>query len=252
VEFREHRPYVQGDDLRDLDWNVFLRLEQLAVKEYGRDASPDVAIILDRSASMGEEGGGKDRIAREIAGGVAYLSLVAGSPVTVFLAGPGGPNPVGRYRSPRKVDALLSMLEGLGRPEGETWLGAVTRLPPASAQGRIAFVISDFLQEPFPAALGPALAAGPGSGWLVHIVAEAERHPLLDAPRTLLDPETGRRLATGDPRPLLEAYFAELAAHEETVREHARRHGLGGVLASDAAPFEDAIGRCIGRRGAVP
>ena len=32
VEFADHRPYVYGDDLRHIDWNVFGRLDKMFLK----------------------------------------------------------------------------------------------------------------------------------------------------------------------------------------------------------------------------
>ena len=32
VEFADHRPYVAGDDLRFVDWNIYGRLEKLFLK----------------------------------------------------------------------------------------------------------------------------------------------------------------------------------------------------------------------------
>ena len=32
VEFADHRPYVSGDDLRFVDWNIYGRLDQLFLK----------------------------------------------------------------------------------------------------------------------------------------------------------------------------------------------------------------------------
>ncbi len=34
VEFSEHRKYVAGDDLKDLDWNVYAKTDRYYVKKY--------------------------------------------------------------------------------------------------------------------------------------------------------------------------------------------------------------------------
>ena len=37
VEFAQHRPYVQGDDIRHIDWKVFGRSDRLYVKQFRTD-----------------------------------------------------------------------------------------------------------------------------------------------------------------------------------------------------------------------
>ena len=52
LEFMEHRDYLAGDDLRQLDWNVYARTERLTVKLYREEINPTLDIIIDGSASM--------------------------------------------------------------------------------------------------------------------------------------------------------------------------------------------------------
>lgn len=245
LEFREHRNYVAGDDPRDLDWNLYLRLDQLAIKEYEKADAPEVLVVLDRSASMGPAGSAKDRIAREVAGGLVYAALATGAAAAIAVPGEGGPVFLGRWASARRIDAVLGVLAGLGDPAGPTWLDGLRHLPPASGHGRVAFVVSDFLVDPLPAAAAAALARGAGGGCFVAVVTAEERHPGIPSPGTLSDPETGARLAVPDAASLLDAYAAELAAHEEAVAALARRHGLLVVPADGAQPFEGVVVRAL-------
>jgi uncharacterized protein (DUF58 family) len=52
VEFRQHREYVAGDDLRHVDWKVWARQDRLYVKQYDEDTNLRCVILLDASASM--------------------------------------------------------------------------------------------------------------------------------------------------------------------------------------------------------
>lgn len=241
LEFRDYRAYVPGDDPRDLDWNLYLRLDRLVVKEYARDRNPEVWVLLDRSASMGREGGGKDRIAREVAGGAAYAALAAGAPVVVARITDAGPRVLARYRSPREVDALLALLEGLAPPSGHEGLEGLMRLPPAGARGRFTLLLSDLLVEPLPAAGMLAMARGPGGGAVLQVVGEEELHPRLPASCQVVDPEGGEPVPVPDPQALLGAYHTELEAHLEAVEHLATAHGLLHRIVRDGAPFEDPV-----------
>lgn len=52
VEFVERRPYVQGDDLRHLDWKAFARSDRLAIKRYEEETNLECTVVVDASASM--------------------------------------------------------------------------------------------------------------------------------------------------------------------------------------------------------
>src|SRR4051812_30498030 len=53
VEFADHRPYVPGDDLKYLDWQLFARTDNYYVKRFEEETNLRSYLVLDRSASMG-------------------------------------------------------------------------------------------------------------------------------------------------------------------------------------------------------
>jgi uncharacterized protein (DUF58 family) len=52
LDFRDHRPYVPGDDLRYLNWQAYGRTGQWILKVFHQESSPAVDLVLDASASM--------------------------------------------------------------------------------------------------------------------------------------------------------------------------------------------------------
>ncbi|MEO6789133.1 MAG: DUF58 domain-containing protein, partial [Chthoniobacteraceae bacterium] len=56
VEFKQHRQYVPGDEIRHIDWRVFARSDRYYIREYEEETNLRATIILDRSSSM-EYGG---------------------------------------------------------------------------------------------------------------------------------------------------------------------------------------------------
>src|SRR5208282_5079839 len=52
VEFRQHRQYVPGDDLRRLDWGVYGRTDRFFIREYEEETNLRGTILLDLSGSM--------------------------------------------------------------------------------------------------------------------------------------------------------------------------------------------------------
>ncbi|MDG2467655.1 MAG: DUF58 domain-containing protein [Pirellulaceae bacterium] len=52
IEFAEHRQYVSGDDLRNLDWRVFGKSDRYYIKQYKEETNLRSTILLDASGSM--------------------------------------------------------------------------------------------------------------------------------------------------------------------------------------------------------
>ncbi|NNE93341.1 MAG: DUF58 domain-containing protein [Verrucomicrobiales bacterium] len=86
VEFAEHRQYVSGDDLRNLDWRVYGKSDRYYIKQYIEETNMRVTIIVDASGSMdyrGEEASGlgntthlsKFEYARHLAAALTYMFI---------------------------------------------------------------------------------------------------------------------------------------------------------------------------------
>src|SRR5262249_19380726 len=56
LEFKDHRGYEPGDDLRHIDWNAYARSDQLTVKLFREEVTPHLDIVVDGSRSMALEG----------------------------------------------------------------------------------------------------------------------------------------------------------------------------------------------------
>src|ERR671916_1234240 len=52
VEFSEHRKYVPGDDLKDLDWSVYARTDKHYLKKFQAETNVTGYLVMDLSASM--------------------------------------------------------------------------------------------------------------------------------------------------------------------------------------------------------
>src|SRR5690606_20031109 len=56
-EFAEYRAYVEGDDPRFVDWNVYARTERTYIRRYEGETNTRLFVLLDASASMGYSSG---------------------------------------------------------------------------------------------------------------------------------------------------------------------------------------------------
>lgn len=61
MEFEEVRPYIPGDDVRHIDWNVTARAGSPFIKEFREERQLTLVLALDVSASLRFGSGGKDK-----------------------------------------------------------------------------------------------------------------------------------------------------------------------------------------------
>lgn len=58
LDFSDFREYTLGDDVRQVDWNVYARTEKYYIKRFLDEQEMRVHILLDATRSMGEEKNG--------------------------------------------------------------------------------------------------------------------------------------------------------------------------------------------------
>lgn len=77
VEFASHREYVQGDDLRHVNWKLFARQNRLYVKEFDAETNMNLYLLVDVSGSMecANTGISKLNYGTTLAAALAHLAL---------------------------------------------------------------------------------------------------------------------------------------------------------------------------------
>jgi uncharacterized protein (DUF58 family) len=166
VEFSEYREYVQGDEIRHVDWKVYGRTDKLFVKRYVDETNLHAYLILDQSASMSYRSGiaplKKLEYAKCVLAALAWLMLRKGDSIGVALADtkiqqwlPAASHNrhwdhiLEVFENPREdIESSLPNRKKRGRPQTGTDLGSVLsdvagRLP----QRSVVVVASDFLDD---------------------------------------------------------------------------------------------------------
>jgi hypothetical protein len=87
LDFREHRDYHAGDDVRQIDWNVFARSDQLTVKIHHEEMSPHLDLLIDTSRSMAVAGSRKREAVLALSALLATAAGNGGFSRSVWLAG---------------------------------------------------------------------------------------------------------------------------------------------------------------------
>jgi len=224
VEFADYRAYDQGDDIRLIDWNVYLRLGIALVKQFTEERSLSLRICVDTSESMAFGEPRKADHAAQIAAALAMVALGQREPVTLVCAG--GDRTSARARAVN-LDGMAEMLMLLERtePGGQGQLRAQLSAQLGQARSDVLVLISDLLfDEEEREALLRLCVASSHAPAVLHVVGKDELDPLLDDVGRVVDAETGEELVLPDGAQA--AYRQVLAEWLASIEDRCRRLGI--------------------------
>jgi uncharacterized protein (DUF58 family) len=218
LEFREHRDYQPGDDLRRIDWNAYARSDKLTVKLHREEISPHLDIVLDASCSMSLETSAKTRAAIGLAAVLAVAAENAAFSHTAWLA----------------RDRCVAVANGAHRPSawqsieldfrGNT-AEAFTHAPPAFRRQGMRALISDLLWMDEPLAVLQRLAQGASGVAVVQVLAEADVNPKERGRVRLVDSETDEQREIFIDDAAIRRYRDALARHRQNWHRACRQAG---------------------------
>lgn len=215
TELAQVRPYVPGDDVRLIDWNVTARTRVPHVRAHLAERVLVTWVVLDRSPSMafGTADRRKDDVALGVALALGHAASVRGNRVGLVAFGDGPSTPI----PPRQGRAgLVGVWSALHEADGGVapgLAGALAGLGAAARQRALVAVVSDFR--------GPV-------DWQAGLLDVAGRHDILAVevrdPREgvledvgevwFADPETGQRVRVDTSDARLRQRFTQAAAEE--------------------------------------
>ena len=244
VEFREHRAYVPGDEIRHLDWKVFGKTDRFYVREYEEETNLRATILLDASGSMGYGSGEtiKHAYATRLAACLSYLMLRQADGVGMVDFD----DEVRRYIPPRSrpghLRVLIDALEDT-EPGGETGLGKVFHdLVPKIHRRGLLIILSDCFGD-----VGEFLSALAHFRHSHHeiIVFQIWDRAELDFPfrrwTRFESLEQADRYRLADPAHLRRAYLENLARFREELRRGCHRHRVDLVPLVTDRPYAEAL-----------
>ena len=224
LEFREHRRYLPGDDVRHLDWAAFARTDVPTVRVFREEVARGDAVWLDGSASMGCDAG-KSRLARSLAAAILAMAARAGDRATLHVLSEAAvPSPRGE-----PAEVLDRRPVHRGRVAG----GPRRRAGACRRRGKgVRVIVSDFLFPHDPDRLVRSLAAGSAAAKFVQVLSPFEADPPALGGRRLTDPEANEAAEVTLDAPAVAAYRARLRALQD---------GLAGACRSRGAAFAAVV-----------
>jgi uncharacterized protein (DUF58 family) len=234
VEFADYRDYALGDDLRQLDWNVYARLEKLFVKLFIEEEDVTVTLLLDASASMATGYPEKLTFAKRAAAALGYIALASEDKVSVSALTGRAARRRASLRGSGRVFRLLADLSAIEPADGPTDLVAAARHAAAQLHGRGIVVLLSDLLDPGADRVVRELAASGSELIVMHVLSPDELDPPLEGDLRLVDTETGERVDITADLATIDAYKVRLAAWKEGFADIAAKRRASYVdLASD-------------------
>jgi len=235
VEFADYRDYALGDDLRQLDWNVYARLERLFVKLFIEEEDVTVTLLIDASASMTAGRPPKLLFAQRAAAALGYIGLASEDRVTVSALTGRVARRRAAMRGSGRVFRLLSDLSAIEPSDGPTDLLAAARHAAAQLHGKGVVILLSDLLDPAADRVIRELAATGSELIVLHVLSPEELEPQLEGDLRLVDVETGEGVDVTVDLPTLDAYKARLSAWKAGFADLAAKRRASYVdLPSDA------------------
>jgi uncharacterized protein (DUF58 family) len=177
LEFAEVRPYLPGDDVRAIDWNVTARTGEPHIKTFAEERELTLDLLVDTSTSMdfGSRRWTKREAAAQLAALIAFVAMKHQDRVGLTLFG----ETTGLHLQPRKgtrhsLRVIREVIAAPSTPGASDLAGVLEHHLRAAHRRGMVFVISDFLGQP-----GSAAEAGESGYWGDFLRSLALRHDVI-------------------------------------------------------------------------
>jgi uncharacterized protein (DUF58 family) len=246
-EFKEYRAYVEGDDPRFVDWNVYARTERTYIRRFEGETNTRLMIVLDASASMGYGSRTitKLQYAKFLAAALAYLAARQHDPVGLLVFD----EDIRTYRPATSragsLNAMIHSIDAVTPGNGTNLEACFQRFGEHLTRRGLVAVISDLYCDP--AAMSRAVQPLAYRGhdiMLFQLLDPQEVRPDWRESVLLEDVETQQMLNVS-PEYLAGEYKQRLDAHLQALRQAAANAGAHQMLITTDEPLDHALRRYL-------
>ncbi|MFQ5343914.1 MAG: DUF58 domain-containing protein [Anaerolineae bacterium] len=250
VEFADYRNYTRGDDFRQIDWNVYARLERFFVKLFVEEEDLTVHLLIDTSRSMDWGEPAKLWYAQRAAAALGYIALANFDRVTVSAFNAGLSETMQPRRGKQQSFVLFDFLAGLSVNGVTDMRTSLQRYAQQTPRPGPLMLISDLLDPGWQDGLR-ALQSRPFEITILHVLSPDEIDPPLEGDLRLIDVETGRPIEVTADFDVLNRYRDNLHEWFEEIRHFCSRRGISYVQVDTSVPFERLIFFLLQQRGVL-
>jgi len=244
VEFSEHRKYTPGDDIRQIDWNVFAKTDRYYIKKFEAETNLEAYLLVDCSGSMDFSTDArmtKMDYAICLAAALGYLMISQQDSVGLVTFD----EKIRTFMPPKsKRSHLINLLGKLAqtRPSGKTFLAeAVHNVANRVRKRGLMILLSDLLadQEEVIKALHHLKFRGHDL-IIFQVLDHSEVAFEFDGQVRFEEPESGERVDV-NPRAIRAAYLEEFRAFIDEYKRECQNVRADFVTVDNAMTFDKAL-----------
>jgi uncharacterized protein (DUF58 family) len=250
IEFADYREYSGGDDVRQIDWPVYLRFRKLLVKLCAEERELTVMILLDLSGSMAFGNPEKAGMAKRMACVLAGISARGGNRYGIASCGDALREIVRPGQSRLTLSGMVRQVAKARCSGAASPAAGMAQFASKYARHCLAIFISDMLYPEWQKTLG-SLAASGCEAHVLHILSPEELEPGQRGEFTLADMEDGSEVPIHVDAPAVERYRAEMDAFIAGQRSACASSGLNYHLIRSDAGLERVFRRDLRQGGLV-
>ncbi len=250
-EFEDHRPYVNGDELRHIDWRLFARRDRYYVKQFRDETNLQGWLVIDTSGSMrfGMSTISKFDYARTAAACLARLLLKQRDSVGLSMQGAERTSFLpARTRSSHFQMVLQQLTQS--QPSGDVGIEAALEILSQRITRRgMVLVFSDCFAEVDPLVKRLKQLRARGNDVMVfQVVAPEEVTFNLRGNGEFIDLERSIPSVQVDPARIRSAYRSSFQRHMRQLDEKLRMTGCDRVVMTTDQPLSDVLSKFLMRR----
>jgi uncharacterized protein (DUF58 family) len=242
-EFAEYKMYVEGDDPRYIDWNVYARSDRTYIKRFLGETNSHLMLLIDASASMGFGSGKVNKFlyAKMLAASLAYLSTHQHDAVGTLIFD----EEIREFRPPSsrsgQFHAILHSLDAAQPARRTNIKHPFERFPEHVSRRGLVAVISDFYCDPdeMLKAVRPLAYQGQDVV-LMQVLDPFELNPTVTSSTLFEDMETGEAIEVS-PDFMQREYPEKVKAHIAGLRTAAIRAGADHMVFDTSAPLDEPL-----------
>ncbi len=250
MEFSEVRHYAEGDDIRNIDWNVTARARELFVKKHIEERELTVMLVVDASASgdFGTVNRFKSEMAVEMCALLAFSAIKNNDRVGLIIF----TDEVEKFIPPKKgknhvLRVIRELLYFKPEKKGTNINEAIEYLRRVQKKKAVVFFFSDFLSQDYQPKFRTAskhydMIAVPFSDPAESVLKNAGMIELRD-------PETGATaLVDTSDKKFRELFQKRAKKRTEDLTQFLKSSGIDSIEVSTEADYVDAIVRFFKKR----
>jgi uncharacterized protein (DUF58 family) len=258
AEFSEHRPYMQGDNLKSVDWKIYGKTEKYFIKQFEEETNLKSYILLDMSKSMGFASQGNIRkldYGLILAASLSYMMLRQQDAVGISLYSEN----INHYLPPKASRSYLhEILKVLNRADVSSQKGAnlpgtktaecLNEIADKINRRGLVIIISDFFDK-----INTVIKALKHFRYkkneviIFQILDPLERSFAFGRDAVFKDMETGEELAT-QPYQIQRSYREAMDEFIDNIRGECRNSNIEYNLIETSSPFDKALLSYIQKR----